>query len=491
MKCVIITLVSCLGICTSQRYSQEFTFLPQFQTQSSGVFSSDSSIYLPPETHTPVPYFTVTNMNKLPFQYLPPSGTKAPSVYPTPYPERFSTRRSFNFDDDMRRESIQMTSPRPVNVQNSNQSKINSTDSNQNRDSRTNQMKSNFQPPSQYMDRLDERNNYQKPQPSIPLQHPSPQKTASRRMILTSEIQKPDENDQEKAASYSTPKYSYIPAVYSPSTTEPAIPILRLSNEMDLDGSFSYEALGADQTHYVQHSRMENMGTDKEEQVVEGSYSYVGDDGQTYTVHYVADSNGYRASGNHLPVAPPIPEIIQRAVQYNLAEEAKRSPHEKNNWENESYENESFNEASRHYIPPTRSLFTGRTPEAFSFGSAKHFDPQPNLITASSSHIPTKSNFDGSVELSKANQQQTVSISPQVTFTASQGAHNPSLQTQPIPSRTNSYPNSDKISMPQIVNYEADAKEIDHENNKALLRWHVNETRGIPIINMLQSLNDM
>lgn len=63
---------------------------------------------------------------------------------------------------------------------------------------------------------------------------------------------------------------------------------------------------------------MENMGTDKEEQVVEGSYSYVGDNGQTYTVHYIADSNGFRASGDHLPVAPPIPEIIQRLVNILL-----------------------------------------------------------------------------------------------------------------------------------------------------------------------------
>lgn len=76
---------------------------------------------------------------------------------------------------------------------------------------------------------------------------------------------------------------------------------------------FNYHrALGADQTHYVQHSHMENLGSDKAEQVVEGSYSYVGDNGQTYTVNYIADSNGFRASGDHLPVAPPIPEIIQR-----------------------------------------------------------------------------------------------------------------------------------------------------------------------------------
>ena len=77
-----------------------------------------------------------------------------------------------------------------------------------------------------------------------------------------------------------------------------------------------FRALGADQTHYVQHSRMENAGTGKDEQVVEGSYSYVGDNGKTYTVHYIADGNGFRASGDHLPVAPPVPEIIQRFVRF-------------------------------------------------------------------------------------------------------------------------------------------------------------------------------
>lgn len=60
------------------------------------------------------------------------------------------------------------------------------------------------------------------------------------------------------------------------------------------------------------------MGTDKEEQVVEGSYSYVGDNGLTYTVHYIADSNGFRATGDHLPVAPPMPEIIQRFVYLSI-----------------------------------------------------------------------------------------------------------------------------------------------------------------------------
>lgn len=34
---------------------------------------------------------------------------------------------------------------------------------------------------------------------------------------------------------------------------------------------------------------------------VEGAYSYTGDDGKIYEVHYTSDENGFRASGDHLP----------------------------------------------------------------------------------------------------------------------------------------------------------------------------------------------
>ena len=51
-----------------------------------------------------------------------------------------------------------------------------------------------------------------------------------------------------------------------------------------------------------QQGYLKNPGTQLEAQVMQGSYSYTGPDGVVYTVTYIADENGYRASGAHIPV---------------------------------------------------------------------------------------------------------------------------------------------------------------------------------------------
>lgn len=47
-----------------------------------------------------------------------------------------------------------------------------------------------------------------------------------------------------------------------------------------------------------------------------GSYSYTSPEGQLIQVNYVADENGYRPQGAHLPTPPPIPDYILKSLAY-------------------------------------------------------------------------------------------------------------------------------------------------------------------------------
>jgi len=80
---------------------------------------------------------------------------------------------------------------------------------------------------------------------------------------------------------------------------------------------FSY-ATGNGIQHQEQ-GQLKHAGGEYGTSVVTGSYSYPGDDGKTYTVHYKADENGFQPIGDHLPTPPPIPEAIQKSLAYNAA----------------------------------------------------------------------------------------------------------------------------------------------------------------------------
>lgn len=79
---------------------------------------------------------------------------------------------------------------------------------------------------------------------------------------------------------------------------------------------------------------------------VQGSYSYTGDDGRTYTVNYKADENGFRAEGDHLPTSPPVMDqnIGGGYRIHDSATSSSRDFHGNNN-------NYSI---SNRYLPPQR-----------------------------------------------------------------------------------------------------------------------------------------
>lgn len=94
------------------------------------------------------------------------------------------------------------------------------------------------------------------------------------------------------------------------------IPILRQIQEINPDGSYNYayetgNGIAAEEQGYVK-----NRGQEDEAQVVQGQFQYQTPEGEFVRLVYVADENGFRPQGDHLPTPPPIPEAIQRALEY-------------------------------------------------------------------------------------------------------------------------------------------------------------------------------
>lgn len=217
--------------------NEHFTFPPQFHQHSSGVMSPDRTVYLPPESHTSIPYYPMKNVN-LPFPYLPSTATKAPAYFSTSYPMMMPSTMLSNENDDDNDEDDDPT-PQYQQIQKNNRTQRSPPTKVEKREQRPKQM--NYQP----IDRIDMKTPFGFT--ANPNQGNNQIHNATPRSMI---ISPPDTHrndyamDHMKAAGFQGPQFiaaPNIPGVYLSSTTETAVPIIRLSNEMDLDGSFSYE----------------------------------------------------------------------------------------------------------------------------------------------------------------------------------------------------------------------------------------------------------
>lgn len=83
--------------------------------------------------------------------------------------------------------------------------------------------------------------------------------------------------------------------------SHPPSNILRYNNQNRGDGNYRFDYETENKISHNEVGRLENTGTNRESSVVKGDYSYVAPNGQTIAVNYIADENGFRASGDHIP----------------------------------------------------------------------------------------------------------------------------------------------------------------------------------------------
>ncbi|XP_055845905.1 larval cuticle protein 65Ag1-like [Episyrphus balteatus] len=70
--------------------------------------------------------------------------------------------------------------------------------------------------------------------------------------------------------------------------------------------SYQYNVETSDGKSASEEGHIENLGKEDEAISVKGQFSYIGDDGATYQVTYIADKNGFQPQGAHLPVEPKV-----------------------------------------------------------------------------------------------------------------------------------------------------------------------------------------
>lgn len=95
--------------------------------------------------------------------------------------------------------------------------------------------------------------------------------------------------------------------------------VLRSEQEVNAD-NFKY-ALKLDNSVDIQ----QEGALSGEEWAVNGFQAWTSPEGEAVSLQYVADANGYRviAANPPLPTPPPIPEAIQRAIEWIAAHPGK------------------------------------------------------------------------------------------------------------------------------------------------------------------------
>ena len=104
--------------------------------------------------------------------------------------------------------------------------------------------------------------------------------------------------------------------------------ILKSDTSNDGQGGFHWSFEASDGTKAEQEGHTVPPMSDSTDsiQVIQGSYSYVGPDGKTYSLTYIADQNGFQPKADFLPTPPTDPNNNAAAASQAQAAPAATAP---------------------------------------------------------------------------------------------------------------------------------------------------------------------
>lgn len=107
-------------------------------------------------------------------------------------------------------------------------------------------------------------------------------------------------------------------------SADSAARILRSESVLNLDGSYQYLYETDNGLNVKEEGQPKQIdGSDDLAMQVQGGYQYTAPDGEVISMSYIANENGFQPTGDHIPTPPPVPELIQRALNYLLAHPPK------------------------------------------------------------------------------------------------------------------------------------------------------------------------
>lgn len=102
-----------------------------------------------------------------------------------------------------------------------------------------------------------------------------------------------------------------------PHISKDFIPIIAShSDGPNPDGSYSYNYETGNGIQAQEQGQLVKISKDEDAIHVQGAFSYSDDNGTPVSLNYIADENGFHPQGEHLPVAPPVPDAILRSLEY-------------------------------------------------------------------------------------------------------------------------------------------------------------------------------